>query len=75
MKNQIIYNKYSIDGFPCRFFSVTCMCKYNAKIEKYCEKLNENSLDLSRGQKMRLFIYYIYLLNVDYIFCAIEKSS
>lgn len=74
MKNEDVYYKYSIDGWPCYFFTLTCADMYNAKLEKYCNKLHPGAEDLSKAQKYKLVIYkYFYLSFLDSILAIYER--
>lgn len=61
MKNQSIYNDYAITGWPCHFFTEAAKTKYNANVERYCQSLPDNSTDLTRTQRLRLWLYTRFL--------------
>lgn len=67
MKNQDIYDEYSIQGWLCHFFTEEAKEKYNTKVKKYCEELEENATDLTLLQKIRHNLY-IYFLDVYDVF-------
>jgi hypothetical protein len=61
MKNEKLYDQYAIDGWPCHFFSMAAVDKYNKKIEKFCNELPEGATELTESQETRRMGYVILL--------------
>lgn len=61
MKNQQIYDKYVIKGFPCYFFTIEARDRYNEAIAKYCEKRRSGASDLSLWQNTKRLFLILYL--------------
>lgn len=68
--NETIYNYYSIESFPCHFFSLKAVDKYNGLIEKFCKKLPQKATDLRIYQKIIRRLYIILLDVLDAIWGA-----
>lgn len=75
MKNKNVYEMYAIQGWPCHFFTMSAVNKYNAKIEKYCHTLPEGAKDLSRVQKWKLKRYVLYLDLYDSVQASKERNE
>jgi hypothetical protein len=75
MKNQHVYEMYSIEGWPCHFYTMAAVDKYNARIEKYCNKLPDGAQDLSRVQRLKLKVYILYLSLYDSIQASKERNK
>lgn len=75
MKNEKIYNKYAIVGFPCHFYTLDACNKYNDKIEKYCNRLPEGADDLTPIQIRFMRIYCVYLDMYDGILSIKERRN
>ena len=74
MKNQALYQRYAIIGWPCHFFTGSALGKYNAFIEKCCKRLPEGATDLSRSQHIRRYVYIRWLNVYDFVLAVCTRS-
>jgi hypothetical protein len=57
MKNETLFMQYGIHGWPSPFYTISAQEKYNAKVEKFCNKLPDGAKDFTKCQQFRLNIY------------------
>lgn len=58
---QNVYEQYAINDFPCHFYCLEAVDKYNRKIENFCASLSPCANDLTFFQKILRKIYIWYL--------------
>lgn len=73
--NKYVYEKYAIEGFPNHFFTFKATEKYNEKIKKWCNQLNNAALDLTKIQNLKRFLYVRFLDVLDVIWYFHENKD
>lgn len=74
-QNLPLYWKYASGGYPCYWYSVKAMDKWNAYLRRQCNQLPDETLDFKGINRMKLSVRFYSLLLMDFIWAKREDAQ
>ena len=73
-QNLPLYWKYASGGYPCYWFSVKALDKWNAYLCRQCNQLPDGTPDFKGINRMKLSMRFYSLLLMDFIWAKRENA-